>query len=390
MRNLRTKAVFFIFSIFVAQFLILNIAAAQGAATFTIYPSYTHQGNKAWFIYDVKPGDTVKDYLTLENLSDTELKLKIYFLEGQEDNGKMLTKEGNGFSDIGALMSPAESYVDLQPKQKKKVEFLYTIPKDFKEGRYAGVFYAEQFGNSDAMVAVNTRIGVRTFVNVNSRPVAGEGFGLNVYQMVFLAVSITLVAVTFLWGVSQKNGRGHKKLMMFAIVLFMFNFLPLAEAQNMEIEVEGAGYRILGPDEIILPDVTASFSSQQSTVDFEDLTGTGQDLEIIDENGGVPFSVNVASTDLSGNTSSISNTNVEIKNYDGDGDTITLVQGASDQVSLSSDTDAFASLDVSRTLFQANSDVLPGQWRIYPSIRVTIPAGTAPGTYRSTLTFTIN
>lgn len=365
-------------------------AQATDAAVFTVYPSYTHQGNKSWLIYNVKPGDTVKDFLTLENLSDAELKLKVYFVEGNEEGDKVITNEGRDFSNIGALMSPAESYIQLQPKEKKKMPFLYTVPENFKEGRYAGIFYAEQVSESDAVVAVNTRIGVRTFVNVDLRPVAAANFSFSTYQLAFLITSILLVLLTFVWAITQKSHKGRKKIAMLAIMLFLFNFLPLAEAQNMEIEVEGAGYRILGPDEIILPDVTASFSAQQSTVDFEDLTGDGQDLEIIDENGGVPFTVNVSSTALSSASASISNTNVEIKNYDGDGADVTLVEGASDQVDLSSDTDAFASLDVARTLFQADADVLPGQWRIYPAIRVTIPAGTAPGTYRSTLTFTIN
>lgn len=175
-----------------------------------------------------------------------------------------------------------------------------------------------------------------------------------------------------------------------SLLLFLLNFLPFTEAQNMEIEVEGAGYRILGPDTIDLPDVTAAFSEQTSTRDLEDLNGEGTDIEIVDENGGAAFNVNVSASNFSGSAGAISNANIAIKNYDGDGASLTVVEGFSQGVSLSATTDAFASLDVSRTLFQATNEVLPGHWRIFPTIQVTIPAGTKPGTYTSTLTFTIS
>ncbi len=349
----------------------VNFASAATENTtpvFTVYPSYTHQGNKSWLIYDVNPGDTVKDYLTLENFSKFPVKLKVYYEEGE---GK-----------LGSFITLPETFVDLAPEEKKRIDFLYTLPKNFSEGNYTGVFYAEPVSESTSAISVKTRIGVRTFINVSSVLPIGAEFSVNTYQKIFFVISAMLLLLTFAWG--------SKKALILPVLLFSINFLPLTNAQNMEIEVEGAGYRILGPDNIVLPEATASFSSQQTTVAFEDLVGTGQDLEIIDENGGVPFAVNVSSTPLISSGSAISNTNIEIKNYDGDGDEITLVEGASEQVDLSSDTDSFASLDVSRTLFVADSFVLPGQWRIYPAIRVTIPAGTTPGLYRSTLTFTIN
>lgn len=373
----------------------VNLGSAEEAnqqPVFTIYPSYTHQGNKSWLIYDVKPGDTVKDYLTVENFSNFPAKLKVYFVEGEEKGNEIITDTNGQFNHLGSLISPGESFLELNPGEKRKIEFLYSLPTDFKEGKYVGIFYAEPFADeSAAQVAIKTRIGVRTYVNVGSvQPPISQNWSFSFYQVWFLLLSAMAVLLAFLWGLSQKGKRGSKKIALLAALFFSFNFLPLADAQNMEIEVEGAGYRILGPDNILLPDITASFDAQTSTVDFEDLVGDSQDLEIIDENGGVPFTVSVSSTALTDGSTSVSNTNIEIKNYDGDGDSISVVEGSDDEVALSADTDSFASLDVARTLFQADSFVSPGQWRIYPAVRVTIPAGTGPGTYQSTLTFTIN
>lgn len=394
MKYLKTKisiwvslvSIFFVFST-------VNFVSAQEnqQPVFTMYPSYTHQGNKSWLIYDVKAGDTVKDYLTLENFSNFPVKLKVYFVEGEEKDSEIVTKQKGDFNNVGALISPGESFVDLNPGEKRKLEFTYSLPKEFKAGKYVGVFYAEPVNEGAETVSITTRIGVRTYINVSNVPVElNQQRTFSPYQLVFLILSSLLVLGSLLWALWQKEAKGGRKIAAVAGLFFLFNFLPLANAQNMEIEVEGAGYRLLGPDSILLPDITASFDEQTSTVDFESLTGDGQDLEIIDENGGVPFTVSVSSTALTDGETSISNTNIEIKNYDGDGDSITVVEGSSDEVDLSADTDAFASLDVARTLFQADSFVSPGQWRIYPSIRVTIPAGTGPGTYTSTLTFTIN
>lgn len=189
--------------------------------------------------------------------------------------------------------------------------------------------------------------------------------------------------------------------------LFLANFSPVI-AQVMEIEVIGGGYRLRGPDIIEFDEVIASFSSVISEKDIRDLDPQDEEdlgnmdaldyLAIEDQNGGNPFQVSVSATDFSSGTHSFPSSALEIKSSNGDGDTADDIIPENNQttelgvslprVLLPGDSEGFESLETQRTIFTSEGRA-PGIWRIFPVFRITVPAGTAPGTYNSTITFTI-
>jgi len=200
----------------------------------------------------------------------------------------------------------------------------------------------------------------------------------------------------------MENGRLKTWLVIINVALFGLNFTPVM-AQVMEIEVIGGGYRLQGPDVIQFPNLTATLEAQQSTRDIRELdaqneesSGTDQAkdyLYISDMNGGNAFNVSVSSTDLEDAIihKIIPKTNFYIRNKNGTGTDIVSAntgQPGIAGVSLNSDTDSFVSLGNDRILFSGNGES-PGSWKIFPVFRIEIPANTNPGTYVSTLTFTI-
>jgi len=190
-------------------------------------------------------------------------------------------------------------------------------------------------------------------------------------------------------------------LIVITLALFGLNFTPVL-AQVLEVEVIGGGYRLIGPDTISFPNITASFEAQPSVRDIRDLneqdeqnpqSTTASDYILIeDRNGGNVFNVTVSADDLANPETgkTISNSNFFIKNKNGTGQDIiannasTVLSG----VALHTDTNSFASLNIERTLFTGDGSA-PGSWRIYPVFKINVPAETIPGTYRSTLTFTV-
>jgi hypothetical protein len=197
------------------------------------------------------------------------------------------------------------------------------------------------------------------------------------------------------------NGKLKIWLIIVNLLFFGLNFSPVL-AQVMEIEVIGGGYRLRGPDMIQFSSLSASLAVQESILDIRTLDAQNEEaaasthaldyLAIEDQNGGTIFDVTVSATVFQDSTNllTISNGNLFVKNKNGAGSDIVVDNESSNLngVSLNPDTDAFAPLDIQRTLFSGEG-LQPGAWRIFPVFRLNVPAETVPGTYLSTLTFTI-
>ncbi len=201
------------------------------------------------------------------------------------------------------------------------------------------------------------------------------------------------------------------KLVVFiaSIAVMLANIAPIF-ANTLEIEILGGGYKLRGPEEILFGNVTAQISDFDSELNFRDIEIETVDtliedgaLTIIDENGGSEFSVTVSAThlkrDLGGGSTANCTTDPEdcilrsnffIKNQDDSGTTedLTTVYGDAGDFSLDASTDSYADLTGTNTLGNGTG-VAPGMWKIYPSLRITVPAGQKPGSYLSTLSFTI-
>ena len=193
-----------------------------------------------------------------------------------------------------------------------------------------------------------------------------------------------------------------KIMLLVTLVLFLANFTPVI-AQVMEIEVIGGGYRLRGPDVIEFGSVAASFSTVQSEKDIRDLDSQNEEdvsntealdyLAVEDQNGGNPFQVTISATDFSSGANSFSGSALEVKNANGDGDTNDDIISENAQtsklgVTLPSSSANFTNLGTQKTLFTSEGRA-PGIWRIFPVFRINVPSGTPPGTYNSTITFTI-
>lgn len=201
--------------------------------------------------------------------------------------------------------------------------------------------------------------------------------------------------------IKSKNVILRKLLLIISATLFALNFTP-AFAQIMQIEVIGGGYRLRGPNLIQFPNSTASFNDTQTTRDIRDLNAQDESnianttaydyIAIVDQNGGNPFQVGVSATNFVAGLNSFANSNLEVKNADDSIPTANIVaENATTSlngVQLDSSTDSYVNLGSQRILFQSQGRA-PGAWRIYPLFRLTIPGGTSPGTYNSTLTFTV-
>jgi hypothetical protein len=185
------------------------------------------------------------------------------------------------------------------------------------------------------------------------------------------------------------------------ILLFGLNFTPVL-AQVLEIEVMGGGYRLRGPDLVTFPNVAASFEEQESVRDMRDLNTQDEEAPssinpldyvlIEDQNGGNAFNVSVSAETLvdTSKGQKISNARFYIRNKNGTGSNIVPhnAYSSTEGVTLHTDTNSFSALNVEKTLFNGDGKA-PGAWRIFPVFKIVVPGETVPGTYKSTITFTV-
>ncbi len=180
-----------------------------------------------------------------------------------------------------------------------------------------------------------------------------------------------------------------------SVIAFLINFTPLY-AQEMFIDVIGGGYKMVGPSVVILESKQSAFKDQYAYANIRTPLGENPDpvkyIEISDENGSSDFSLNVDVSNFSGPVI-IDKKNFQLKNCDqapADPTCKTTLEGQADTLNLATETNDYTPFGVEALPLANGTGAGPGKWRIYPSFRLNIPSATPPGSYSSTITFTIS
>ncbi len=195
-------------------FLLWNIPAYAASGDFTIYPSYTHEGNKSWIITEAVRGETVNESVTLENLSGKTQYISVFFREAIPRNENFIISEDTDFSDIGNWTTLTESSYTLTAGEKKKIPFEIIVPSDAAEGEYHGAVFAAIESPENDNLKVVTRIGVRVYLNVTegSYGLASVLNGRGSDSMIFLVLSaMGVIGSLFYHTIIYKENRQNAK-----------------------------------------------------------------------------------------------------------------------------------------------------------------------------------
>lgn len=151
-----------------ALLVLLNVAPAHAVTgDFTIYPSYMHGDNKSWILLDLKQGEAVTDYVTVENLTDKPQTIKLEIQEAATENGTFLLKENKEPRDLGKWTQLQQNSLELQPHEKTKIPVKIVIPGHADMTTYQASILASQSEKNGQNIVVTTRIGVRMYVDVH-------------------------------------------------------------------------------------------------------------------------------------------------------------------------------------------------------------------------------
>jgi|WetSurMetagenome_2_1015567.scaffolds.fasta_scaffold217093_2 uncharacterized membrane protein len=192
-----------------------NTTAHAASGEFTIYPSYSHEGNKSWIIRNAHREETVNESVTLENLTGTAQHLSLSFREASQQNNDFLIYESTDYKNIGKWISLPQSSYTLEPEEKIKVPFEIAIPANTASGKYYGAVFAAKESPTENGVKVITRIGVRIYLDVKP-----QSYGLTsvlndpgTRSTIFLAISAIGVIGSVFYNIIiyKENKKNAKK-----------------------------------------------------------------------------------------------------------------------------------------------------------------------------------
>lgn len=134
--------------------------------TFTVYPSYMHDGNSQWLLLNAAPGKQLKDYVTIENLTSQEQTVSLQARTANQTEKGFIINENQTENDFTTWIKFEKTDYTLNPLQKIKVPFEINVPASAEIKEYSGAILGSQSVKNENGLNIVTRIGTRLYLNV--------------------------------------------------------------------------------------------------------------------------------------------------------------------------------------------------------------------------------
>jgi hypothetical protein len=163
--------------VFLAVVVSAQPVRAAGTDGWAVEPSGANgTGSRDFFVYQLKPGQSLKDTVGVSNYSDKPLTFKIYARDAFSTPGDAsfgLGAEGDTPSDVGSWITlPADvAQYTVQPGTRADIPFIITVPPDATPGDHAGGIIAALVSSTEqstngAGLNVLQRVGARVYTRV--------------------------------------------------------------------------------------------------------------------------------------------------------------------------------------------------------------------------------
>ncbi|MGO9961935.1 MAG: WxL protein peptidoglycan domain-containing protein [Acidimicrobiales bacterium] len=147
--------------------------SGSGYITFGIQPSGPRQPDKrSWFIYALKPGVTIQDWVAITNFSLTPLRINLYARDAVESPSGAFAVQlfRQRPVQVGSWIHLPVSSVVVDPDKAFIVPFTIKVPQDASPGDHAGGIVASVFrttvGGHGARIRVEQRVGLRVYARI--------------------------------------------------------------------------------------------------------------------------------------------------------------------------------------------------------------------------------
>lgn len=141
---------------------------------FTMIPSEPNAINPRKFIFEIKPGESVEDFVSIKNLSDVEATYYLYGADptvSAQGTPAYKTRQ-NGGDGEGSWVTFNEPQITLGAHQEKKVSFTVNVPAETKLADYRMGITMEKTKQdvNNPNVTIATRFILHADVKVTDNP----------------------------------------------------------------------------------------------------------------------------------------------------------------------------------------------------------------------------
>ena len=156
-------------------------AAAADDFKWSVQPSGPDgPGSRAAFEYDLAPGETIDDQVSISNLGDNELTFTVYSTDAftADDGAYTLLTARETPKDVGAWVGMTPKAYTVPPGNRLELPFTLTVPANADPGDHGGGIVASvattTTNEQGQSVTIDQRVGARVYLRVKGalNPVA--------------------------------------------------------------------------------------------------------------------------------------------------------------------------------------------------------------------------
>jgi len=170
---------------------------------FTINPANPKDPNPRQFNFQLKPGELVKDSVTVQNLASEESTFFLYGADptfSTQGTPAYKTRQAGGNGE-GNWIKFDEPKITLKSNEKRTLQFTIKIPKDTKEEEYRAGIAMEKTKQdiNNPNITIATRVIVHTNIKVtkNALPQSSNG-AQTPWQIYYFWISLILFISSFI------------------------------------------------------------------------------------------------------------------------------------------------------------------------------------------------
>jgi len=195
------------------------LASTQEQNGFTLYPEDPNRILPYQLVYEVKPGEIIKDTITVANNGAIpEENLALYPADNKETNGGYDLKTSDEVATnrvVGAWITLESTTVTLQPKEKKQVPITITVPANTPLANYVGGIAIEKKvpATDHPNIMIATRITLKVNIKVTDNPQKIPRFSDPEFkfQQIYLALSIIIFISGIMYYFKVRHHEKHHK-----------------------------------------------------------------------------------------------------------------------------------------------------------------------------------
>lgn len=152
---------------------------------FSITPFYSHKTNqlpRPYFIYNLQPGEQVRDRVQVKNTGTASGSVRLYPVDAltAQTSGMAFHAHGDPRRDVGAWIELLSESLTLRPGESMDVPFSLHVPEHVRPGQHYGGIIAEPLYQQ----------------SIQAAEPGHNSFGVQLRSLLILGVSVTLPGKT--------------------------------------------------------------------------------------------------------------------------------------------------------------------------------------------------